>query len=85
MKYDTSEKKIRFLKKKGNIITFKETFYPRGNHEDGRKQIIVMRLQTTKAGVVKIIGAYYDSNLYNSLNDLLDSIDWEWMEWAHAF
>ncbi|MYY43985.1 hypothetical protein [Elizabethkingia anophelis] len=84
MKYDTTEKRMKFLKKKGNIITFKKPFYPHGTLNESRSQIIVNRLQKTKAGSVKIIGNYYDTNWYNSIDALLESIDWQWMEAVHG-
>ena len=38
--YDTEAKRLHHLRKKGNIITFKEKFYPRGTSEKGFKQIL---------------------------------------------
>ena len=83
MKYDTIEKRIKTVKKKGNIITFKEPFYPEGTLNKERRQIIVIRLEKS-AGYVRIVGHFYDSNWYPNLNALLDSIDWEWMEYHHC-
>lgn len=84
MNYDTTEKRTKFLKKKGSIITFKKPFYPNGTANGSRQQIIVIRLNRSRDGSVKIEGNYYDSNWYDNLNDLIDSIDWEWMESAHS-
>lgn len=82
-KYDTLDKKIQFLKKKGNIITFKEPFYPNGTANDSRKQIIVGKLKQHRTDEVKIIGEFYDSNWYKNINELLDAIDWNLMEKMH--
>lgn len=85
IKYDTLNKMTQFLKKKGNIITFKEPFYPNGTANDSRIQIIVEKLQQQRTGEVKIIGAFYDSNWYKNLDELLDAIDWDLMEKMHCF
>ncbi|RKE52456.1 hypothetical protein [Sphingobacterium detergens] len=84
MKYDTTEKRAKFLRKKGSIITFKKPFYPNGTLNESRRQIIVIQLQKDRSGAVKIIGNFYDSNWYDSLDDLINSIDWKWMESAHS-
>lgn len=83
-KYDTDEKRIKFLRAKGNIITFKEKFYPRGTANPGRLQIIVCSIEKACNGSVKISGSFYDSNWYNSKEELVDAIDWEEMEQMHA-
>lgn len=84
MKYDTTAKKEKFLKKKGSIITFKKPFFPNGTLNESRLQIGINRLQKDRSGAVKIIGNFYDSNWYDSLGDLINSIDWQWMESAHS-
>ena len=84
-KYGTEEKKIAFVKKKGNIVTFKEIFYPRGTANQGFRQILVTGfLKDRKDGAVKIEGRAYDSNWYNSMGELLAAVDWDWMERSHA-
>lgn len=83
MRYDTEEKKIKFVKKKGNIITFKEPFFPKGTLNESRTQIIVMGTRKEKSGAIKLEGRFYDSNWYNSMQDLLDAVDWDWMEAVH--
>lgn len=77
--YDTIAKRIKVIKKKGNIITFKEPFSWKGAVYT---QILVTGFKKQN-GSVKIIGTNRDSNWYNSMNDLLNAIDWERMEEWH--
>lgn len=84
-RYDTYEKKLQFLKKKGNIITFKKPFYPQGTPNENRRQIIVHSLKRQRTGEIKIAGAYYDSDWYKSQDELIDAIDWNLMEEMHSF
>jgi hypothetical protein len=84
-RYDTSEKKMKFLRKKGNIITFKKPFYPRGTANEGRIQIIVEQLRRHRTGETKIIGTFYDSDWYKNSDELINAIDWDRMEEMHAF
>lgn len=83
MLYETEEKKLAFLQKKGNIVTFKEPFFPWGMDGESRTQIVVSQIRKDKSGSVKIIGPFYDTGWYKSMNDLLTTIDWQWMERAH--
>ncbi|MEP7374739.1 MAG: hypothetical protein ABI675_15190 [Chitinophagaceae bacterium] len=80
--YDTDEKRMKAIRKKGNIITFKRPFYPTGTLNQGYTQIIVTGISKQK-GAIKIEGYGYDSDWYKSVDDLLDAINWEWMESAH--
>lgn len=74
--YNTNERKIAALKKKGNIITFKERWaYGNGN----AIQIIVMGFKKEKSGAVKIEGRAYDSKWYKSMDELLSAVDWDFM------
>ncbi len=74
--YNTDQKKIAAIKKKGNIITFKERWaYGNGN----AIQIIVTGFKKTKEGSVKIEGRAYDSNWYKSMDEMLHAIDWDFM------
>lgn len=82
--YDTDEKKLKAIMKKGNLITFKKPFYPRGTSEQGYTQIGVTGIRKEKSGAIKIIGFGRDSNWYKSVNELFDAINWEWMERMHA-
>ena len=84
-RYDTYEKKLNFLKKKGNIITFKEPFHPRGTANESWKQIVVHRLEQNRTGEIRIVGPYYDSVWYKSQDELIDAIDWNLMEEMHSF
>ena len=49
--YDTAEKRVKTLKKKGNIITFKTPFMCKG---ESYIQIGVERLKVEKMGHVKL-------------------------------
>lgn len=84
MLYDTDEKKMKAIKKKGNIITFKWPFHPRGTANKNHTQIIVTGIRKERSGAIKIEGRGYDSDWYDNTNDLFDAIDWEWMEKAHT-
>jgi hypothetical protein len=84
-KYNTTKKRINFVKEKGNIITFKEMFYPRGTSEKGYDQILVRKFITDKKGNVKIEGMGRDTNWYKNINELLNAIDWEQMEAWHKY
>lgn len=78
--YDTLEKRIKAVKRKGQIITFKEPFNWMGEYF---RQIGVAGFKK-QVDYVKIIGFATDSPWYDSLDSLLDTVDWEWMEKAHA-
>ncbi len=82
--YDTDEKKMKTIKKKGNLITFKKPFYPRGTSEQGYTQLSVTGIRKEKSGAIKIEGFGHDSNWYKNVNELFDAINWEWMERMHA-
>ena len=82
--YDTKEKKAKAVRKKGNIITFKEMFYPRGTANQGYTQIMVTGFQK-QSGSVKIEGRAYDSKWYNSMDDLIKDVDWKKMEAWHSY
>lgn len=79
-KYDTNEKRIKFIKKKGNIITFKKPFRWKG---DDFKQILVTGFEKSK-GSVKVIGMARDTPWYSSMDELIKSIDWDLMEGWHS-
>jgi hypothetical protein len=81
--YDTKEKKLKAIRKKGNIITFKKPFYPNGTINGSRKQIIVTGIKKDRSGAIKIEGQWYDSDWYDSVEELLDAVNWEWMEGVH--
>jgi len=81
--YDTKEKKVKAVRKKGNIITFKEKFYPRGTANEGHTQIVVTGFKKQSSSV-KIEGRDYDSNWYDSMDDLIKDVDWKQMEAWHS-
>ena len=80
MRYDTKEKKINFLQKEGNIITFKTPFNWKG---DPFSQILISEFIESK-NKVKIIGFGRDTKWYNDIDELIDSVNWEWMESNHG-
>jgi len=82
--YDTDEKKWKAIKTKGNIITFKKPFYPRGTSEQGFTQIGVTGIRREKSGAIKIEGFGRDSDWYKSPKELFAAINWEWMESVHT-
>ncbi len=84
-KYGTKEKREKFIRRRGNMITFKQPFYPGGTSGDSKTQIISGGIEKArKSASVKIIGQWgYDSPWYNSMDDLIDAIDWDWIERAH--
>jgi hypothetical protein len=81
--YDSKEKKLKAVRKKGNIITFKKKFYPFGTSGNPYSQIAVKYIEKSQ-GHVKIVGHGIDSNWYDSMDDLLNAIDWEKMEKWHS-
>ena len=82
--YDTENKRKKAIRKKGNIITFKKKFGPT---TDSHKQISSNGLDRYTDNqhhkYIKISGRGYDTDWYNSESELLDAIDWEWMEKSH--
>ena len=83
-KYDTKDKRIQFLKEKGSIITFKKPFYPSETTSRSRTQIIVQEVNTHHSGGTKIMGLFYETPWFESLDDLLDAIDWDIIEKMHS-
>ncbi|MCC7302500.1 MAG: hypothetical protein IT233_07660 [Bacteroidia bacterium] len=81
--YDTREKRIKTIKK-GNIVTFKKPFYPRGTSDESRIQILITGIRKEKSGAIKLEGFGFDSDWYKSMDDLLNAINWEWMEQVHS-
>ena len=79
-KYDTLDKRIKAVKQKGQIITFKEPFNWMGEFF---RQIGVTGFKKQR-NYVKIIGFGRDSQWYDSLESLIEAVDWEWMEKAHG-
>ena len=70
----TDAKKEAILKKKGNIIIFKEVLEPT---DEGRKSIAVQRfVKSRKTEAVKLEGSAYDTQWFESLQDLINAVDW---------
>jgi hypothetical protein len=70
----TDAKKEAILKKKGNIIIFKEVLEPT---DEGRKSIAVQRfVKSRKTGAVKLEGSAYDTQWFESMQDLINAVDW---------
>jgi len=82
--YNTKDKKAKAVKKKGNIITFKKKFYPRGTSDTGFKQILVTGFSKQR-GSVKIEGQAYDTKWYDSIDSLIKDVDWKKMEGWHSY
>ncbi len=78
--YNTQQKRIDFVSKKGSLLTFKKPISWKG---ESKTQIINYGLEKDrKSGAVKIIGFGYDSPWYKSTKELIDAMDWEKMsEW----
>lgn len=92
--YDTKEKRIAFLKKKGSLITFKEPFYPAGTAGGSKVQVISTGVKYNKringrslknTEEIKIVGQTTDSPWFKNMDALLEAIDWEKMEAYHSF
>lgn len=80
-KYNTRQKRIKFVSTKGSILTFKK---PIGIKGESKPQILSRGLEKSrKTGAVKIIGPFYDSPWYSSMDELLDAMDWEQMARWH--
>jgi hypothetical protein len=79
--YGTQEDKIKTLKKKGNIITFKEPFRWKG---DTFTQILISGFIKDRQGNVKIEASNRDSNWYPNINAMVEAVNWEYMEKAHG-
>ncbi len=72
------QKKLAHIKKKGTIITFKEEF-PTGKG-DRTNQLVARGIEKErKTGGAKINGRDFDSPWFNSVEELIDAIDWDWM------
>lgn len=70
----TDAKKEAILRKKGNIIIFKEVLEPT---DEGRKSIAVQGfVKSRKTGAVKIEGSAYDTQWFDSMQDLINAVDW---------
>ncbi len=80
LKYDTFEKRVKTIKKEGNILTFKKPFNWMGAQYS---QILVKGLEKRK-GSIKIIGFGRDSEWYKSMEELVKAIDWDKMEEWHS-
>jgi hypothetical protein len=76
-RYGTREQKINTLKRIGNIITFKKKI-PASKF--GSRQIPVMEFYESADGKVKLIGTFYSTGLYSSIDKLIEAVDWKWMQ-----
>lgn len=76
-RYKTRVDKIRTLKTIGNIITFKKKI-PASKY--GSRQIPVMEFYEGDDGKVKLIGTFYSSPLFGSIDKLIAAVDWKWMK-----
>lgn len=80
LKYDTHEKRLKTVRKKGNIITFKKPFRWMGTEYI---QILSYGIQKQN-GHVKIVGAGRDSDWYDNIDELIKAVDWDLMEAWHT-
>lgn len=74
LSFSTDQEKRAFIKV-GNILTFKDPLpgFPTG-------QIAIAKIQRTKSGAIKIINPFgTESPWYQSEQELIDAIDWDWM------
>lgn len=78
--FNTLEKKLKALKTKGKIITFKKPLPGSKSY-----QVIVQKVIKDKEGSVKIEGTCHDSPWFKDLNHLLKAVDWKFMESAASF
>ena len=78
-KYDTYSKRLKTVRKKGNIITFKKPFRWMGTDY---LQILSQGIRKQQ-GHFKIVGSSRDSDWYDSMEDLIEAVDWDLMERWH--
>ena len=78
-KYNTYAKRLKTVRKVGNIITFKKPFRWMGTEY---LQIISQGIRKQQ-GHFKIVGSNRDSDWYDSMEDLIEAIDWDKMEGWH--
>jgi hypothetical protein len=76
--------KIKYVKKKGNILTFKNDDVEFDGKK--RKQIIVDKFNKSASGFyiesekLKLLGnKQAKTKTYNSEEDLVNAVDWHWM------
>lgn len=73
---DNKNKKLNYLRKRGNIITFKKPIFG-GNIT----QTISMGIEKDKkTGAIKLIGKHRDSPWFNSEDDLIKAVDWNYTD-----
>jgi hypothetical protein len=77
--YNTTEKKVKFLKKVAHIATFKKPITYYGNKFS---QILICRFVHDKDGY-SVEGMWCSTKVYKTLDELLDRFDWDWMESRH--
>lgn len=61
--------KVAFMKKKGNVLTFKTK----------RWKIIVDKLEILENGSARLVGNYASTPFFNSIDDLISVFDWSAM------
>lgn len=75
VKYATYKQKEAFIRKKRNIVTFK----------NGKQVITAGVTRDRPTGAVQLDGEFgYTSKWYNSMKDLLDAVDWAKMRRWHS-
>ena len=81
-RYNTQNKRIKFLKTKGNIISFKKPFID--YHGESHTQVLIKGLEKDRrTDAVKVIGLAWDSEWFDDMDELVQAVDWEYMEKVH--
>jgi hypothetical protein len=77
--YNTREKQLEFLQTEGNVITFKDTV----KQERRRAQVIVSEFTEAESGEVVIEGMGSGCARFKNIEELLNAVDWQYMEESH--
>jgi len=77
--YGSKAKQLKFLRTKGNLVTFKKPFNWKG---DPKTQIIVQSIDRDR-GSVKIMGQFLFTPWYKGMDELIKAVDWDKMESWH--
>lgn len=89
--YSDAESKLKFIKKFGSMITFKNKFvpdemkmFPEFGGKPKSQVISDGKLEKNDKGQVRIVGNVFDSPWFDSQEDLLNAIDWDGMREMHT-
>lgn len=70
----TNAQKLEYIETPGNILTFK----PKDSQNS--KQVISLGEISCKDNLFYVQSRYNSSDRFNSIQELIDGIDWEWMQ-----